>query len=310
MLIEQVYQIRNLNIDIELTMHTEYRGIKISEDTKFENTDFVDYDFSQSDLTEVVFENVIFRNCTFNKTICKKTRFWGCFFENCMFLKVDLSNTCIGAWGGGQNNCKFVKCKLGKIFEGSYITNAVFDQCKIKGCMFFCLYMAYIRFVGLIDDLMIRKMSVKDIVRYQTPDKARDNIEKILKVINQKEIDVQKVQVTDLDFSMATMQFLDFSECELRNVVLPDDGKYLLIDKNLNEIADCVSEEIDNSWYNPDSKSWALSCVSLVRKKSSIAVICWRDFKHYEDEEFADRLMELFRTAKDKIDSRKVANHQ
>ena len=38
-------------------MNTEYKGIKISEDTKFENMDFVQYDFSMSDLSEVVFEN-------------------------------------------------------------------------------------------------------------------------------------------------------------------------------------------------------------------------------------------------------------
>lgn len=52
-------------------MNTEYKGIKISEDTKFENMDFVQYDFSMSDLSEVVFENVNFSNCAFNKTVCK-----------------------------------------------------------------------------------------------------------------------------------------------------------------------------------------------------------------------------------------------
>ena len=140
-------------------MNTEYKGIKISEDTKFENMDFVQYDFSMSDLSEVVFEYVNFSNCIFNKTVCKNTRFWGCFFDDCTFSRVDLSDTYIGAWGGGQNNCKFVKCKLGKAFSGSYITNAVFDHCKIKGCMLFCLYMENVRFSGLIDDLMIARNS-------------------------------------------------------------------------------------------------------------------------------------------------------
>ena len=51
-------------------MNTEYKGIKISEDTKFENMDFVQYDFSMSDLSEIVFENINFSNCTFNKTVC------------------------------------------------------------------------------------------------------------------------------------------------------------------------------------------------------------------------------------------------
>lgn len=236
-------------------MNTEYKGIKISEDTKFENMDFVQYDFSMSDLSEVVFENVNFSNCTFNKTVCKKTRFWGCFFEDCIFSRVDLSDTYIGAWGGGQNNCKFVKCKLGKTFGGSYITNAVFDHCKIKGCIFFCLYMENVRFSGLIDDLMIRKMSIKEIIRYQTPAKATDIITKILRVIKQDNIDVPKVQVNGIDFSSATMQFLDFSECELQNIIPPTDDKHLLIDKDLYEITKCVSDEIKNSWYNVDNQS-------------------------------------------------------
>lgn len=286
-------------------MNTEYRGINISEDTKFENIDFVQYDFSMSDLSEVVFENVTFRNCTFDKTICKKTRFWSCFFEDCIFSKVDLSDTYIGAWGGGQNNCKFIKCKLGKTFDSSYITNVVFDHCKIKRCIFFCLYMERVRFVGLIDELMIRKMSVKEITQHQTPAKATEVITKILHIIKQDTIDVPKVQVKDIDFSSATMQFLDFSECELRNIIPPADDKHLLIDKDLCEITKYVSDEIEKSWYNTDNQSWALNCVKNIQEQAPVTIVCWHDFKHFENEEFADRLMELFRRAKKNMDDNK-----
>lgn len=127
------------------------------EDTRFENVDFVDYDFTKSDLTEVVFKNVNFCNCIFNKTICKHTRFWCCFFENCTFTRLDLSDTNLGAWGGGQNNCTFLKCKLSKIKDSSYITNTTFENCKIKSNILCCLYMENVRFTGLIDDLMIQK---------------------------------------------------------------------------------------------------------------------------------------------------------
>lgn len=286
-------------------MNTEYRGIKISEETKFENVDFVQYDFSMSDLSEVVFENVNFSNCTFYKTVCKKTRFWGCFFEDCIFSKVDLSDTYIGAWGGGQNNCKFVKCKLGKIFDGSYITNTVFDNCKIKGCIFFCLYMESVRFTGLIDDLMIRKMSVKEITQNQTPAKTAEIIAKILRIIKQDNIDVPNVQVKDIDFSSAIMQFLDFSECELQNIIPPADDKHLLIEKKMYEITKYVSDEIKKSWYNTDNQSWALNCVNNVQKQAPVTIVCWHDFKHFENEEFADRLMELFRRAKKNMDDNK-----
>lgn len=149
---------------------------------------------------------------------------------------------------------KIIANKFGKTFEGSYITNAVFDHCKIKGCTFFCLYMENVRFIGLIDDLMIRKMSVKDITRYQTPAKALEIISKILRVTHLDDIDVPKVQVKDIDFSMATMQFLDFSECELKNIIPPADNKHLLIDNDLHEITKYVSDEIKKSWYNADNR--------------------------------------------------------
>lgn len=66
-------------------MNTEYKGIKISENTKFENMDFVQYDFSMSDLSEVVFENVNFSNCTFNKTVCKRRGSGDAFLRTAFF---------------------------------------------------------------------------------------------------------------------------------------------------------------------------------------------------------------------------------
>ena len=64
---------------------------------------------------------------------------------------------------------------------------------------------SWVRFIGLIDDLMIRKMSVKEITQHQTPAKATEVIAKILRIIKQDSIDVPKVQVKDIDFSSATM---------------------------------------------------------------------------------------------------------
>lgn len=104
------------------------------------------------------------------------------------------------------------------------------------------------------------------------------------------------------------MQFLDFSECELQNIVPPTDDKHLLIDKDLHEITKYVSDEIKKSWYNADNQSWALNCVNNIQKKAPTAIVCWQDFKHFEDEEFADKLMELFRKAKKNMDDNKRLN--
>lgn len=66
-------------------MNTEYKGIKISEDTKFENMDFVQYDFSMSDLSEVVFEYVNFSNCIFNKQSARIQGSGGAFLMTVLF---------------------------------------------------------------------------------------------------------------------------------------------------------------------------------------------------------------------------------
>ena len=168
--------------------------------------------------------------------------------------------------------------------------------------------MENVRFSGLIDDLMIRKMSINEITRNQTAAKATENIAKILRVIKQDDIDVPKVQIKDIDFSMATMQFLDFSECELHNIILPADDRHLLIDNGLCEITKYVSDEIKKSWYNAGNQSWALNCVNNIQNEAPTAIICWQDFKHFEDEEFADKLMELFRKAKKNMDDNKRIN--
>ena len=284
-------------------MNTEYKGIKIPEITRFENIDFVDYDFTKSDLTEVVFKNVNFYNCVFNKTICAATRFWCCFFENCTFIRVDLSDTYIGAWGGGQNNCTFTKCKFGGITDASYITNTIFDNCKIKTCRMDCLYMENVRFIGRIDDLMIVKLRKEEITQHQTLERALQVIKHINEHIKMKNIfDSPKVVMRNIDFSLATMQFLNFRECEFHNVVSPKDDKHLYIDANLCHITTLVLKEIDNYWYDDNNKSWAIQCVEDVQKNAPIAIVCWYDFKHFENEEFANRLMELFRKAKRELD--------
>ena len=287
-------------------MNTEYRGLKIAEEIRFENVDFVDYDFTKSDFTEVVFKNVNFCNCIFNKTICEHTRFWCCFFENCTFTRVNLTNTELGAWGGGQNNCTFAKCKIAKWGNCSYITNTVFDNCKIKSNIICCLYMENVRFIGFIDDFMIQRMKNEVITQHQTSDKAEQVIFRIKEHTKMENIlDTPKLIMKNIEFTLATMQFINFEGCELEHIISPIDDKHLLIDNNLDEITTRVSEEIEKHWYNAENKSWALNCIKDVRKEAPIAIVCWYEFKHFENEVFADKLMELFRKAKRELDDNK-----
>ena len=166
--------------------------------------------------------------------------------------------------------------------------------------------MENVRFIGFIDDFMIQRMKNEVITQYQTSDKVEQVIFRIKEHTKMEHIlDTPKVIMKNIDFSLATMQFINFEGCELEHIIPPIDDKHLLIDKNLDEITTRVSEEIEKYWYNADNKSWALNCIKDVRKEAPITIVCWYEFKHFESEEFADRLMELFRKSKRELDDNK-----
>lgn len=273
-------------------MNINYREKHIPQDTKFADRDFVDFDFTKTDMTGVVFKNVNFFNCIFDKTICKGTRFWCCFFDNCTFNRIDLNNTYLGAWGGGQSNCKFIKCKLGKSITVSYMTNITFDTCKIKDVEIRGYYLDNIKFIGLIDGFIIRKFITKEIGQYQTPERTKI-VEQLIKEKIGKVFDNPKAVLKNIDFSEARLQFLDFSECELTDITVPNDDKHLLIYDHLQIVAKKVYDDVEQNWDNEETKSWALFCTQKFLDLPT-GIVCYYDFKHYENETFADKLMALF----------------
>ena len=86
--------------------------------------------------------------------------------------------------------------------------------------------MENVRFVGLIDDFMIQRMRKEEITQYQTSDKAEQVIFRIKKHTKMENIlNASKVIMKNIDFSLATMQFINFKECELEHIIPPiDDG--------------------------------------------------------------------------------------
>ena len=272
-------------------MNTEFKEIKIAEDTKFEKRDFVGYDFTKSDLTEVIFENCNFSNCVFNKTILNHTRFWCCFFDSCKSANTNLATTYLGAWGGGFSNCAFEKCKFGGIIDGSYFVDCTFSKCKIKTTHFRTYLMKNIRFDGLVDDLFFQKFINKEIYEYQTAEIGKKIENRIRKVVGQA-FDSEKVMLENVDFSECRIQFLSFENCETGTIIVPDDSKYLLI-RNIDPVARKVYADIEKNWTDENNKTWALRCVEDYFNRTT-EIVSFYEFKHFENEEFAEQLMCLF----------------
>jgi len=272
-------------------MNIEFKNMKVSDGTKFENRNFVDYDFTKSDLTMVVFENCNFSNCIFHKTNLDNTRLWCCFFDGCNFVNVNIAATTLGGWGGGFSNCVFEKCKFGGHIGGSYFIDSAFNNCKIKTVYFQTYLMKNIRFVGLLNDLGFRKFINEDIYKYQSRETGKQVENKIRKVVG-KAFESEKVILENVDFSGSRILFLDLKNYDTSGIIAPSDDKHLLI-QNIAPVARKVYADIEQNWSNENTKSWALRCAENYFPCTT-EIISFHEFKHFENDEFGENLMNLF----------------
>lgn len=273
-------------------MDNKYKGCTIAANTKFIEIDFIGYDFSHTVMDDVIFQNVNFYQCVFNKTSCSSTRFWGCFFEDCTFKNINLSHTSLGAWGGGQSQCQFIKCKINPLFNTSYLIDCIFDQCKIKTVEIQSLYLNNVKFIGTIDDLTIRKLDIAEISQYQTAEKAKFIKNKIQGKVSAAFYSPEVV-IKNIDFSQARLKFIQLQTTAINGLEVANDAYHLLILKDAKKVAQQVYQDIQHNWDNLETQSWAQSCTQRFLK-SDLAIICFDEFKHFENEIFAENLMSLF----------------
>ena len=277
-------------------MNTEYKEKTISENTTFEDVCFTSYDFTKTNLANVVFKNVNFSGCLFQKTNLDHTRFWCCFFDDCEFTSVNLSATYLGSWGGGLSGCVFQKCKFGKIINASYFIDCTFDRCKLKATYFQTYLMRNIRFVGLIDDLSFQKFFTKEIYEYQQPGVVKKVEDKIRERVGSA-FDRTEVVLHNIDFSACKTLFTSFENCTVEGIIPPNDENELLVN-NIDTVAKKVYDDIALCWPDADTKSWALRCTENYFNRTT-EIISFYELKHFENEEFAEKLMHLFRKYSD-----------
>jgi len=278
-------------------MNTEFKETKIAEGTKFENKDFVDYDFTKSNLTMVVFKNCNFSNCVFHKTILDNTRLWGCFFDGCKFINTNFSTSALGSWGGGFSNNEFEKCRFGGYIEGSFFVDCKFSKCKIKTTYFQTYLMKNIRFDGLLDDVSFRKFRREDIYKYQS-EKVGKQVENRIREVVGKAFENEKVLLENVDFSECRLQFISLEDCDTNLIKVPNDGKHLLI-RDIASVARKVYADIEQNWNDENTKTWALSRAENYFNRTT-EIVSFYEFKHFENDEFGEKLMSLFMKYKEK----------
>ena len=91
---------------------------------------------------------------------------------------------------------------------------------------------------------------------------------------------------------------MSFENCETGTIIVPSDNIYLLI-RNIEPFAHKVYADIGKNWTDDNNKTWALHCAEDYFNRT-IEIVSFNDFKHFENEEFAEKLMCLFMKYQDK----------
>jgi uncharacterized protein YjbI with pentapeptide repeats len=274
-------------------MNEIYKAKTLPSESKFEDFTFENYDFTRSAFGGLIFKNVVFEGCLFDKTVMTNTRFWCCFFQNCRFSNTNLAVVNLFSWGGAMSGCTLFKCQIHSMISPSYIIDSIFDKCKILRGQWECILVQNVKFIGTLNDFCIFPFKLSNINQYQTPEKAEEVSNKIKKIVG-KRFDLVKPLLKNVDFSEAELAFSDFKTCDFEDIIPPNDERNLLINNNLSAITQLVLNDIDKNWGNEATKSWAKYSAERY-KDSDNAIISHQTFKYYENDEFADKLMALFK---------------
>lgn len=187
--------------------------------------------FSKEVFRNVMVEGVVFVGCTFNKCRFKEVVEKGNEFIDCEFTNCTIENSYIGYNQSSFENCSFIENKIKKTsficpifkrtkFYGTF-SNIDFNASAFDNCVF----------EGQLKDVWFKGgFQSKAIAKRLGPSMPN----KMLKV----------------DFSKSTLNHTTFSNnCLLDTVLIPNDAKYLKVDK-WNDFIACLESNKKNAKDN------------------------------------------------------------
>jgi uncharacterized protein YjbI with pentapeptide repeats len=190
---------------------------ELGEGVRFKGALWENLDLSNSKLQGCRFHESTLRHCVFDGTDCRDWRLWGTSVEDCSFAGAKMRDSAVGTWHEGRRNIwsrvSFARADFrvgvcwSAIFEDCDFSSArldgvKFEQCALSGCVF-SGDLRSVTFDG-------RELSERPAAG----------------------------SMTNVDFSHAEFQNVDFRGYDLRTVTLPPDPDLLLVQK-----ARCVAEK-------------------------------------------------------------------
>ncbi|MGQ1784454.1 pentapeptide repeat-containing protein [Saccharicrinis sp. GN24d3] len=193
--------------------------------TRIVEEEFNDLNFSQINFNSAVFQKVKFNDCIFSKSNFKGTKVFESLFNNCKFLKLDLSKSTLGSNDGIYKNCVFEKCNFkGKEFNFTRFSDCIFNKCTIANINFNASSFEKCKFVGKIENVSFNGIYDTNKSTYKT--------------------------LVDVDFKEATFgDFVTFFDCDLSSCIPPegkkfDDLLYYIYQNNTNVLSTGTKDKI------------------------------------------------------------------
>ncbi|MCW2640506.1 MAG: pentapeptide repeat-containing protein [Dactylosporangium sp.] len=165
-----------------------------------------DLDLSGAHLDHLRFFDSTLRNCRFDKARCRDWRGWNLTVEESSFQGANLRDSALGTWHDGRGNSyravdfsgadlRGIVCQ-GAEFVDCEFTAARLDKVEFGGCDF-----VRCRFGGLLDEV---RFLAEPMIGVDKPEPA---------------------SMRDVDFSTATLRWVEFRGLTLDRVTLPPEGE-------------------------------------------------------------------------------------
>jgi uncharacterized protein YjbI with pentapeptide repeats len=166
-------------------------------------------DFSKARLGSLRFFHSALVDCKFDEADCRKWRMWGGNVQDCTFVRTNLRDSVLGGVDQGRRN-RFVNVDFSKAdFRGSVhgcaeLCNCRFIDTKLDQVDFDGTCFVDCTFAGVLNEVTFNRLD---------------------RTIEDPPINA----MTRVDFSRATLRWVDFRHLDLETVIWPVDDRHIIV---------------------------------------------------------------------------------
>ncbi len=197
------------------------RGVEVR------NVGWENLDFSSGDLSGLKFFDSTFTNCCFDRCNCRGIRFWRCAFKDCSFRHADLRESLLGSRGDNS----LITDKYDRVsFDGADLTNSVHFADVCTHCSFRKAKLNSLQFDGTVFEDCVFEGRLYGVQFFPHQ-------------FGSEYLPANKLK--GCDFSKCSLEFVEFRNIDLVDVLLPSDDNHILLRHGGSDILAFMAEFTD-----------------------------------------------------------------